>query len=102
MKVKCEFSGTIVQSMDWLLLVPAIITSEMTPNDFKMTPKHCEKHLVHLRTHFGSYWGSFWLLLRVSLADINCPGTGHMAMAMAIWLQFMSAINTSEMNQNDF
>jgi hypothetical protein len=37
MNFKCEFLGTIVQSMDWLLLVPAIITSEMTPNDFKMT-----------------------------------------------------------------
>ena len=39
-----------------------------------MTLRHCEKHLVHLRTHLGSYWGSFCLLLRVSLADI-IPGT---------------------------
>ena len=64
--------------MYWLQLVPAINTSEMTQNDFKMTVRHCEKHLVHLRTHLGSYWGSFWVLLRVSLAGI-IPGTGHMA-----------------------
>ncbi len=74
MKVKCEFSGTNVQSMDWLLLVPAINTSEMTPNEFKMTLRPCEKHFVHLRTHLWSYWDSFWVLMRVSLAGI-IPGT---------------------------
>ena len=67
-------------AMDWLQLVPAINTSEMTQNDFKMTLRPCEKHLVHLRTHLGSYWGSFWVLLRVSLAGI-IPGTGHMSIA---------------------
>ncbi len=70
-----------------------------TPASLKQG-SNCEKHLVHFRAHLGSYWGSFWLLLRVSLADINCPGTGHMSMAMAIWLQLMSAKNTSEMTQS--
>jgi hypothetical protein len=46
----------------WTGIVPAIITSEMTQNDFKMTLTPCEKHLVHLRTHLGSYWDSCWLL----------------------------------------
>ncbi len=54
----------------WTGLMPAIITSEMTPNEFQMTLRPCEKHLVHLRTHLGSYWGSFWLLMIVFWAGI--------------------------------
>jgi len=53
-----SWAGTIPVHMDqnvemWKhgLGLPAIITSEMTPNDFKMTLRPCEKHLVHQRTH---------------------------------------------------
>ena len=54
----------------------------MTPNEFKMTLRPCEKHLVHLRTHLGSYWGSFWLLMTVSLGGI-IPGTISQCQSLA-------------------
>jgi hypothetical protein len=48
---------------------------------------------------------SFWIKQAIWKKNANFiqnSDTGQMSMAMAIWLQFMSAKNTSEMTQNDF
>ncbi len=96
-----SWAGTIPVHIQGLI-VPAIITSEITQNDFQMTLTPCEKHFVHLRTHLGSYLDSFWLLLIVSWAGTIPVHVDWQALTQSTWTGIVPSIITSEMTQNDF